>query len=231
MTESIDLSPDRALPPARLASSPALAPTLPGASLSRPSLPGASSPNDPPPSPHPANVQTEFAFARAFQRPRGLRAAPSSQGERSQSERSLPPVLSRPPRRRRGVVPTTRRLAISPEAFLDSARPAGRFDGVVEAGIAVLATMAFGLGWAAFELDRRALSEPLRNDYALAAPSFSWDTASSDTASSDTGEYAGYADSAEPRVSAAPGGLAVSGEDEGWTISDGFGPRGGSSTR
>jgi len=86
------------------------------------------------------------------------------------------------PRRRRGVTPASRRLAISPEAFAGPQGDAGRralrrSDGLVEAGVALLATIAFGLGWAAYELDFDlgidlgfAGSEASSSEYALLAP-------------------------------------------------------------
>lgn len=99
--------------------------------------------------------QTEFVFSADFRRPRGL-AAPTRRG----AERA-PSPLAGPPRRRRGLVPPGQRLPISPEAF---ARPEGErsrrapivaasLDGLLEAIVAILATMAFGLAWAAYELD------------------------------------------------------------------------------
>jgi len=58
----------------------------------------------------------------------------------------------------RRVLPQTNRLEISPEAF-DGPRNAvggagGRREGVLEAIAALLATVVFGLGWAAIELER-----------------------------------------------------------------------------
>ena len=93
--------------------------------------------------PAPRSSQIEFGFSSSFRRPVSRPA-------------SAAPALVRPPRRRRGTAPATRRLAISPEAFAGSDGDVGRRHGLVEAGVAILATMAFGLGWAAYESDRAA---------------------------------------------------------------------------
>ncbi len=91
----------------------------------------------------------------ARRRPRRRRA-----GSSGQIELALGPLPPRPIRatRPRGVLaPQTRRLAIAPEAFAASPpAPAGRrgFAGLIEALVAMLATLACGLGWAAYELER-----------------------------------------------------------------------------
>lgn len=122
--------------------------------------------------------QAEFIFSSEFRRPRGVAPThspqPSASGPRSR-RRPGPPPLPRTPRRRRGVAPSSRRLAISREAFRQSDDDAGQ-GGLVEAGVAILATMAFGFGWAAYELGFDAFSSKFSaggaqaTEYALVVP-------------------------------------------------------------
>ncbi|MEM9176023.1 MAG: hypothetical protein AAGC67_12380 [Myxococcota bacterium] len=115
----------------------------------------------------PITDQAEFTFSSDFRRPRG-RAETGGPASR----RATPP-LTRPPRRRRGIAPATRRLAISREAFAAGGDDAAGYGGVVEAAVAIFATMAFGLGWAAYELrfDRATEApEAAGSEYALVAP-------------------------------------------------------------
>ncbi|MCR9097672.1 MAG: hypothetical protein NXI30_25930 [bacterium] len=145
--------------------------------------------------------QAEFTFSSDFRRPRGVPASPPP--ARQRAERRSPPPRSRPlspslsssrppefaheisselprtPRRRRGVAPASRRLAISPEAFGGSESDAWSYGGAVEVAVAILATMAFGLGWAAYELDfelpsaapsAQSSATTVAGDYALIAP-------------------------------------------------------------
>ncbi len=133
--------------------------------------------------------QTEFSFSPDFRRPRAVAAATRRSAERGTPPRV--PLLAPSPRRRRGVGPARRRLAIAPEAFaspdspdtpappkapLARSRAGSRFDGLLEAVVAILATMAFGLAWAAYELDfdfgpgDAASPSSLEGEYALVAP-------------------------------------------------------------
>lgn len=98
--------------------------------------------------------QPEFTFSSDFRRPRGVSSTlrPPPQRTERRSSPPLSPQLPRTPRRRRGVAPASRRLAISPEAFGASDGAGAGYGGAVEVAIAILATMAFGLGWAAYEL-------------------------------------------------------------------------------
>ena len=129
--------------------------------------------------------QAEFTFSSDFRRPRGVPASPQPARQRTERRsspplsRSLPPELPRTPRRRRGVAPASRRLAISPEAFGGSESDDSSYGGAVEVAVAILATMAFGLGWAAYELDfelpnaspsAQSSAIAVEGDYALVAP-------------------------------------------------------------
>jgi hypothetical protein len=122
----------------------------------------------PTPQKSPRVSQIELGFSTAFQRPR-------ARGEQRATAAPLPALILAP-RRRRGVVPATRRLAISPEAFVGPQSDRGtcslrRSDGLVEAGVTLLATIAFGLGWAAYELDFAfGDSGASSSEYALHAP-------------------------------------------------------------
>lgn len=135
--------------------------------------------------------QTEFIFSADFRRPRGVASPLRRSGERG----TLP--LVRPPRRRRGVAPTRQRLPISAEAFASPAsdrgirrpRDAARYGGLLEAAVAILATMAFGLAWAAYELDFdfRSTASPrppasLAGGYAVVAPMTSFGLAGAEEA-------------------------------------------------
>jgi len=121
--------------------------------------------------------QTEFVFSADFRRPRGV-ASPA----RRRAERASSPLV-RPPRRRRGLAPARQRLTISPEAFPRTGGERGRrapidaagLDGLLEAIVAILATMAFGLAWAAYELDFELdfdfrTGPSLAGEYALVVP-------------------------------------------------------------
>ena len=137
--------------------------------------------------------QAEFTFSSDFRRPRGVPASPQPARPRTERRSSpplspslppslppeLPPGLPRTPRRRRGVAPASRRLAISPEAFGGSESDDSSYGGAVEVAVAILATMAFGLGWAAYELDfelpnaspsAQSSAITVEGDYALVAP-------------------------------------------------------------
>ena len=122
--------------------------------------------------------QAEFIFSSEFRRPRGVAPThspqPPASGPRSRW-RPGPLPLPRAPRRRHGVAPPSRPLAISREAFRPSDEDAGQ-NGLVEAGVAILATMAFGFGWAAYELGFDASSPEVSaggapaTEYAVVVP-------------------------------------------------------------
>lgn len=98
--------------------------------------------------------QTEFVFSADFRRPRGV-ASPTRRG--------------------------AERAPIDAASFDTASFDAASFDGLLEAIVAILATMAFGLAWAAYELDfeldfdfRTAASAhpggSLAGEYALVVP-------------------------------------------------------------
>jgi len=153
-------------PKATPAAIPAATPTATSASTA---LPASS-----PPSPRRSRIgtapvrsrhrdtmrQTEFEFPPALAAPR--RASPARAATGVLSDRS----------RRRPATPQSARLEICPEAFADAGKlPGGRDlarSGAFEAVVALLATIVFGLGWAAFELTQDSgAASGARGDLAL----------------------------------------------------------------
>ena len=79
---------------------------------------------------------------------------------------------------KRRAIPQPNRLVISPEAFGEPQNAVsgrgGHHEGILEAVVALLATVAFGLGWAAVELER---VEFHGSGYAVSSPAPSTSTA------------------------------------------------------
>lgn len=115
--------------------------------------------------------QTEFAFSSAFRRPRARRRGAVRGTRLAASAPEAPRVTLAGASRRGGrarIAPPGRRIEIDEEAFRSSADPA-RSDAsrsLVEAAVTLVATLAFGLGWAVLERG----ADPIdANGYAPAA--------------------------------------------------------------
>lgn len=113
------------------------------------------------PDPERVNLQTEFEFPKRRRARRSplLASRPSTASTPSTtpstaSTQSTPRALrARRPRRNPPLAPQTRRLEIAPEAFAQLPEKGRRGHDLIEAGITLLATIAFGLGYAAFEME------------------------------------------------------------------------------